>query len=348
MSKKVQEPQVEDVVLDQELLELDSRYSEKEQEAPVSRTKRSSYVRIRHNSTENYKDPNKASELGVDLFPGGFSRDMDLAAIVRGNKNFYLTGLDVDSYKEEWEKEFLKESLDKLVFQFGKEVLDPFAQEFWKTRRLRITEDETILDLENPEDLLTYWNIKGNGYPYIANSPDMLLQQNCRFFLEEPHLQYEMLDDNGMVYDEAIGVLAELNKSGNGFSTMFHLHKNLITTNEGITFNTPKSLLYKSLKQYINGDYSKSRKKQAPKSFLEVYELYKTNQKRVVITSYINEALEYGIISTNRDGQYINNITSFNFKTTQKEKLIEQCMLPNMQEEMTAIMSDVKQKWNKY
>ena len=345
LEQVMEEPSVLDALL-KDRDSIESADSTETVEKP--KKKRSKYVSVRHNSSDNYKDPNKAAELGIDLFPGGFSREMGLAAIERGRKNFYLIGLDEKGYSEEWEKEFLRESIPALVENFGEEVLDPFAMDFWKTRNLSINQEETVLDLDNPDDLLTYWNIKGGGYPYIAKSPDELLRVQTRFFLEEPHLTYEVNDDGGKLQDKAVAILSNVNDSANGFSTLFFLHKNLITSQEGITFNTPKSIIYTALRRFINGDYSGSKKKLAPKQFIEAYNIYKTNNKRSRTSAIVNDALFYGTLSTNKDSQFINNETSFNFKTTDKNKLIDSLMSPANQEELISLMEAVQQKWNKY
>lgn len=318
-----------------------------ESEAPVSEKKRSRYASIIHNGSEAYKDKSKVAELGVDLFPG-FSREMELAAIERGNKNFYLTGLDESLYKEQWEKDFLNESLVILEKNFGKEIHDPFNHEFWKTRTLVIRDDEVLLDLENPENLLTYWNIKGGGYPFVAKSPDELARLNVRFYLSEPHLEYSTKGNDERLKDKAIALLTEIDEGPSGFSTMFFVHKNLITSNEGITMNTPKKLIYASLRRYIDGDYAPTnRKKMAPKLFIEAVNLYKNNSKKATTIAIVNDSIYFGKISTNKDNQFISNITSHNFRTTDKAKLIDVLMSPANQDELSALYKEVKLNWNK-
>jgi hypothetical protein len=332
---------------------FDNLYPNKEEEVltatgtPTTK-KRSRYVTIRHNASENYSDKTKAAELGVDLYPGGFSREMELAAIERGGKNFFKTGLKEADYKQAWEVEFLKESLVTLEENFGPEVNDPFNQPFWKKQRLAIVDEETVLDLENPDNLLTYWNIKGGGYPYIAASPDDLLKTNYRFYLEEPHLTYEVYDDSEKIRDKAVRLLSEIDESGRGAETMFFLHKMLITSNEGVTFNTPKDIIYKALRRYIQGDYTQGQKKQAPKKFIETVESFKSNQKRGRTIALVNDAIFYGNITTNKDNQFVSNETTYNFKTKDKEKLVEELMKFQHQEEVVALLTAVQQKWNKY
>ena len=332
---------------------FDNIYPDKEEEiltatGSPAQKKRSRYVTIRHNASENYSDKSKAAELGVDLYPGGFSREMELAAIERGGKNFFKTGLKESDYKQAWEIEFLQESIKVLEENFGPEVLDPFAQAFWKKQRLAIVDEETVLDLENVDNLLTYWNIKGGGYPYIASSPDELLKTNYRFFLEEPHLTYEVFDDSEKVRDKAIRLLSEIDESGRGAETMFYIHKMLITSNEGVTFNTPKKIIYTALRRYIAGDYTPSQKKQAPKKFIETVESFRENQKRGRTIALVNDAIFYGNITTNKDGQFISNETTYNFKTKDKERLIEELMKFQHQDEVLALLNAVSQKWNKY
>lgn len=333
---------------------LDDLYPHKQEdstpEAPGASVtkKRSRYVTIRHNASDNYKDPNRSAELGVDLYPGGFSREMELAAIERGGRNFYKTGLDEKLYTNSWDKEFLQESIEILRENFGEDVLDPFAMTFWKKQRLAIVDEETVLDLENVDNLLTYWNIRGGGYPYVASTPDELLKTNYRFFLEEPHLTYEVFDDTERVKDKAIRILSEMDDSGRGAEKMFFIHKMLITTNEGITFNTPKDIIYKALRRYIMGEYMQSNKKSAPKKFMDAVESFNSNQKIGRATAIVNDSIFYGLITTNRDGQYVSNETTYNFKTKDKDKLIEELIKFNNQDELLALTKAVQLKWNKY
>ena len=343
----------EDLELD-DFLEIDTALLEKEKEATEAKNskkpdkRKTSYVFIRHNSSDNYKDPKKAAEHGVDLYPGGFSRDMYLSAILKGNKLRYLTGLDEELYKDSADKTFLQESLAKLIKDFSEEVLDPFNAEFWKNRKLAIQEDETILDLNNSDDLLTYWNIKGGGFPYVAKSPDELAVTNARFYLEEPHLEYELNDDGGKLKDKAIAALADIDDGANSFTNLFILHKMLIDVNEGVTYNTPRSLIYTAIRRFIDGDYYSSKKKKAPKDFLEAVNLLRTNNKKSRIIAFVNDAIFYGHLIINKSGTWSNFLTGFDFRTQDKDKLIDMLCSPTHQEEIKDIANGIQKKWNKY
>ena len=350
MSKALKEEVKEETSILDELLTIDSlQQTEELGELKVSEPKkRSQYVIIRHNASNNYNDKDKAAELGVDLYPGGFSRDMELSAIVRGNKNYYITGLREEDYTDLWEKEFLKEKLPILVQSFGEEVKDPFNVTLWKTRKLRIVDEITMLDLNDPDHLLTYFNIKGGGFPYIAKSPDELSKKNSRFYLEEPHLNYEVNEDNDKVKDKAISMLSDIDSGGHGYATMFFLHKNLITTQEGITYNTPKDIIYRALRRFINGDYNTTGKKKSAKQFIDAVDMYKKDNKRSRVTGIVNDAIFYGLISTNKDNYFVSEITKHNFKTSDKNKMIEDLMKPSLQDEVVGLLNEVQLKWNKY
>lgn len=312
--------------------------------------RKNKYVFIKHNATEGYSDPKKQGEYGKDLFPN-FMFDQQLVALDRAGKNYFLTGLDEKLYKEQYEKDFLKESVAILKEAFGDEVLDPFAQRFWSdpSRNLRIDRDETILDLDNPEHLLIYWNVKGNGYPLICPSPEDLSKTNARFYLEEPHINYNNdTDSTEKLKDRAIRILSEIDDSGHSRRIMFILHKNLITPQEGLTEATPKSVIYKALRRYILGDYNEVQKKKAPKSFLDAYELFKSNTKKSEVIALVNDAVWYGIFTTDKDNYFKNGETGYNFKTTDKNKVVEElCKVSNL-DELKSVMSQVQLKWNKY
>ena len=316
-------------------------------EPETTKKRKNKFVLIKHNSTDSYSDPRKQGEYGKDLFPG-FARDIYLAALDRAGKNFYITGLDPEHYAETYEKEFLQESLIKLEKAFGAEVLDPFADRFWSTRKLTINQEETLLDLDNIDDLLTYWNIKGGGFAFIASSPEELEKTNARFYLEEPHITYNLGDDLEKIRDKAIRLLSEIDEGPYSRRIMFILHKNLITPQEGITELTPKSVIYKALRRFIAGDYSDSQKKKAPKLFIDAVDLYRTNSKKSEIIAIINDAIWYGVLSTDKDNYFKNSETGYSFKTTDKWKVIDELCKVSNQDELKNIMTQVQIKWNKY
>lgn len=312
--------------------------------------KKSKYVFIKHNATEGYADPNKSGEYGKDLFPN-FMFDLALVALDRSGKNFYVTGLNEKDYKEAYEKEFLNESIKILVDAFGTEVTDPFAERFWSdpSRRLVLDRDETILDLDNPDHLLIYWNIKGGGYPTICPTVEDLSKTNARFYLEEPHINYNNdAESIEKLKDKAIRILSEIDESGHSRRIMFILHKNLITAQEGTTEATPKSVLYKALRKYINGEYNESQKKRAPKTFLDTYELYKTNEKKAEVIAIVKDAIWYAILTTDKDHYFKNSETGYSFKTTDQNKVVDELCKVSNQEELISIMHQVQIKWNKY
>lgn len=336
----------DDTLIEESLLDI--REDEKIENLALSPSKRKNkYVIIKHNATDSYSDPSKQGEYGSDLFPG-FMRDMALAAVDRAGRNFYLTGLKEENYKEQYEKDFLAESIVKLKDAFGDEVIDPFAGRFWSQKRLILTQEETLLDLDNIDDLLTYWNIKGGGFASVAKSPEELEKTNTRFYLEEPHITYNLGDDSEKTKDKAIRLLSEIDDGGHSRRIMFILHKNLITPQEGITEGTPKSIIYTALRKYINGDYTDTQKKKAPKSFISAVELYRSNSKKSEVTAIVNDAIWYGLLPTDKDNCFKNSDTGYNFKTTDKVKVIEELCKVSSIDELKSIMTQVQLKWNKY
>lgn len=318
------------------------------QESPKEKRK-NRYVFIKHNATEGYADKNKVGEYGKDLFPG-FRFDIEVAALDRSGKNLFLTGLDESLYKEKYEKEFLEESIVILKKNFGPEVLDPFNQTFWSnsSRNLKIDQDEIIMDLEDPDSLLKYWTIKGGGYPIVAKSPEDLNIKNSRFYLEEPHISYDLGENVEKLRDKAIRLLSEIDESGHSRKTMFTIHKLLITPQEGITEATPKSIIYNALRRYIAGDYSETQKKKAPKMFIDAVTLYRTNIKKAEVIALVNDGIWYAIFTTDKDNYYKNQETGYNFKTTDKDKVVEELCKVSNQDELLSIMRQVQLKWNKY
>jgi hypothetical protein len=307
------------------------------------------YVTIRINATDAYYNEGEAVVVGTDPYKGNFALDMQLAGIKRGNKLKFLTGLEVEDYDEEWEKEFLMESLPILKREFGEEIMDPFNMEFWSTRSLLVNADEILLDLEKPDDLLTYWCIKGKGFPYIAGSPTIAKNRNVKFYLEEPNIEYETEDSFSKIKDKAIAKLAAIDDVKNSVTTLFFLHKALIDSSEGVTFNTPKDLIYQSLRDFIDGKYNSSgKKKKAPEQFLKAYDTW-TNQPKVIKTkAIVNDCVHYGIIYTDKAGNLINGESNYNFGSRDKDLVSKELNKPTNQDELLLLYKAIKLKWHSY
>ena len=315
----------------------------------TDRPSKPKYVTILINATDAYYKDGEAVVVGTDPLKGNFVRDMQLAAIQRGNKMKYLTGLDESLYTEEWEKEFLRESIPILEREFGKEVFDPFDKEFWGTRSLIINSDETLLDLEKPDDLLTYWCIKGDGFPYIAKSPAAAQVRNIKFYLLEPNIEHDVEDSFGKTKDKAIAMLASIDEAKNAVTTLFFLHKALIDSSEGVTFNTPKDLIYNSLREFIDGKYhSSGRKKKAPAEFVKAYKTWKESPKSLRTKAIVNDCVHYGIINTDKAGNLINGESNYNFGTRDKDQVTKELIKPTNQDELLLLYQAIKLKWNSY
>lgn len=298
---------------------------------------------------EHPEEADKSRQLtaGKFLFPG-FTYEFSVKNIqLPGGKFRYTTGLETTDVPEDKAEEVEKVK-QELESYFGKGVLDPMNEEFWKEVRLTLNKKNTFLDIHtNMQHKLYYHVIKGGGIPEIAPTYDQAISsdQQSRWYMIEPEQLADINAEEDKNYDKAISALVDLNENKT-LDDMLLVHKNLVTADRGVTRQTPKSAMYTDLSHFIKGKLVKTDKRRTPTQFLEVYDSLKTDKKKVYVTAYIKDAVYFNYITVNSDNQFQNVETKAKYGGT-IEAVVKKLSNPAYQDELTNIKEKVEKKWNK-
>lgn len=291
-------------------------------------------------------DRSKQLTAGKFLFPG-FTHEFSVRNIaLPGGTYKYITGLDLESTEEDKVEE-IKQVIEDLEKHYGKGVLDSRNEPFWKELRLKLNKKNTFLDIhKNPEHKLFYYIIRGGGIPEISPSYDSAIsadQQN-RWFMVEPEQLADLTAEDDKNYDKAISYLVQLDNSKT-FDDLMIVHKSLVTSDRGITRQTPKSAIYKDLSDYVKGKLNKTDKKRTPSLFVETVDLLKKDKKKVYVTAYVKDAIYFNFIAVNQDNQFVNTDTKTKYGGT-TEAVVSKLMNPAYQDELDNIKFRVEKKWS--
>jgi len=296
-------------------------------------------------------DTSRTMEAGRFLWPGA-GRLLEPGYKEYGNnRKKYLTGLDIASTEEEHVE--INKLIKVLEKSFGDGALDPFNEGFWKEKKLNIQRKSTRLnfDQENgyfvePDHVLYYFMIKGGAFPEIAVSYDAAtaLAEPKRWFLVEPNDYAEMNVEDDKLIIKAASFLQDLEDKKTG-DDMFLVHKALINSERGVTKKTPKGMIYKDLSDYIFGKLQKTNKRKAPKDFIEVAGLVKTDKKKLFVTAYVKDAIYFNFLQILDDGNYRNGQTGVKYGTS-VNAVIAYLMNPANQVELDNIKERIEAKWS--
>lgn len=291
-------------------------------------------------------DTSKQLTAGKFLFPG-FTYEFTVAGKQLPNGKFrYITGLEVSKDADNYEE--IVEAKKMLEGYFGEGSLEPTNEEFWKEIKLTLNKKTTFLDIENnPTDALTYYLIKGGGIPEIASSYEQAISSDkaMRWFMVEPSEQADIVAVDDRMMNKAIACLTDLDEN-KSLDDMMLVHKNLISTDRGITRQTPKSTIYTDLSMFIKGQIVKTDRKLTPKQFVEVYNDLVKNKKKLYITACVKDAIYFNFLVKNQEDEYINFETKVKYGAT-LESIIKKLSSPNMQDELENIKNKVEEKWSK-
>ena len=303
-------------------------------------------VNIQYLESEEERDKSKVMQAGKFLWPGFTHVYNVFAKQLSGGKYRYVTGLDPNEVDEDKRPE-IEEAVKYLESYYGKGVLDPFNETFWKDINIKLDKKNIFLDITNkPEDKLIYYVIKAGGIQEIAPSYDEAVEasQPKKWFMVEPEQLADISANVDRDFNEAIANLVYLDKEKT-FEDMFLVHKVLITSDRGTTKNTPKSALYTDLSQFIYGKIVKTNKKQTPSQFVNVVNLIKSDKKKLYITAYVKEAIYFHFLVPGDDGGFVNNETKTKYGASQ-EKAVAFLSNPANQEELDNIRERVEKKWS--
>lgn len=290
------------------------------------------------------QDKSKPMEAGRFLWPG-FTRLYEVAYRQVGSRVRYFTGLEAADYPEDEREEIVK-AKESLEQAFGKDMLDPHNEAFWKTINLEITRNTTFLNLDDPKDLLTYYLIKGGGYREIAPNYETCITAASprRWYLIDATQYAEIGAQDDRSINKAIAALETL-EDEKGFDDMYLVHKVLISSDRGITRKSPKVMMYKDLSDFIHGRIVKTNKRQTPKQFLESVDLLKKDKKKLFVTAYVKDANYYNFLTLTDDNQLKNLQTGTKYGSTVDRAIAYLCS-PANQSELDNIKERVEIKWN--
>lgn len=291
------------------------------------------------------QDASKQLIAGKFLFPGFAHEFAVVAKSQPGGKVRYVTGLEEGEIPED-KLEEVKQAKDELEQFYGVGVLDAKNEAFWREIKLVLNKKTTFLDIKsNPEHKLFYYIIKGGGIPEISPSYDEAISSSkpTRWFLTEPNQLADLTSIDERLIDRATARLVDLDTEKT-LDDLLLVHKNLISSDRGITRQTPRATIYKDLSNFIKGKIVKTDKKRTPAQFLEAIELLKKDKKKLFITAYVRDAIYFNYISTNSDGQFVNSETKAKYGTT-PQAVVSKLSNPAFQDELENIKLKIEKKW---
>lgn len=307
-------------------------------------TAKSRSISIQYNPFAEEQDKSKSLEAGKFLWPNA-GRKFAVWCKQIGNKLMYQTGLEADQYPEE-EREEIRKAKAELEAHFGKGTLEPDNLQFWKEVNLEITKKTTFLDLNVPEDKLTYYLIKGGGYQLVAPNYDAAISGAIpkRWYMIDANDYAEIGVEDDRKIIKAFALLQDLEES-KSFDDMFIVHKILVTSDRGTTKRTPKALLFKDLSDFLHGRIVKTNKRQTPKQFIEAVEMLKKDKKKATITAYVKDAIYFKFLSLTEDNQFKNLQTGTKYGSS-PEKIVQYLSDPSNQSELENIKERIVNKWS--
>lgn len=291
-------------------------------------------------------DGSKQLTAGKFLFPGFTYEFVVKNNPLPGGKYRYTTGLEYEAVSDE-SKEEIKQAKEELERFYGKGVLEPTNEEFWKDIKLTLNKKATFLDItKNPQHKLFYYLIKGGGIPEIAPSYEQATStdQTLRWYMIEPEEFADINAEGDKSYDRAIAELVDLDNN-KSFDDMMLIHKVLITSDRGITRQTPKAALYKDLSDFIKGKIVKTDKRKTPKQFVDSIDTLKKDKKKVWVTAYVKDAIYFNYITVNQENQFQNTETKTKYGGS-IDAVVSKLSNPAYQEELENVKLKVEKKWS--
>lgn len=301
-------------------------------------------VTIQYLPTPEETDASKQLTAGKFLFPG-FTYEYTVAAKqISGGKFRYITPFEniTDENREE-----LEQAKKELEDYYGVGALDPFNEPFWKEIKLTLSRKTTFLHIATePKDKLFYYLIKYGGIPEVAPTYESAIGRDrpTRWYMVEPNQMADIAVADDRVINKAIAALETLDDSKT-FDDMFLVHKYLITSDRGITRQTPKSAIYKDLSDFIHGKIVKTDKRRTPKQFVEAVKLLQTDKKKLYITAYVKDGSYFNFLTVNTDDMFVNAETKTKYGAT-IDQVVKKLSNPGMQDELENLSKKVDKKWS--
>lgn len=301
-------------------------------------------VSIQYLPSPEEVDASRQLVAGKFLFPG-FTYTFTVAGKqIQGGKFKYFTPFDniPEDKKEEYTQ--VKKELEHY---FGEGALEPFNEKFWNDVKLILDKKTTFLNLQSdPNHKLFYYLIKAGAIPEVAPSYEAAVEKDrpSRWYMIEPEQYADINVADDRVINKAIAALEMLDDSKT-FDDMFLVHKVLITSDRGVTKQTPKSAIYKDLSDFIHGKIVKTDKRRTPKQFVDTVKLVSKDKKKLFITAYVKDAIYFNFITPNQEDQLVNVETKTKYGAT-VDQVVAKLSTPGMQDELENISAKVEKKWS--
>ena len=251
----------------------------------------------------------------------------------------YMLGLD------DVDNEEIKLAREKIADALGVEKLDNYSKA-WSKYRIELKQKTNLLNLDgdNIDHLIIYYAIKGGGIPCIAPSYDAAVNAPTppRWYMISPEEQLKIDIAPEKAKNKAIYILEGLFEKGKT-EDLFLLHKALISSDRGITKETPRDMLYSDLNKFINGEFAKTDRRRTPVDFVEWAEVLKKDKNFVVAYAHIKDGLYYNML-------FEKELSIYNRQTNAKypgdlKKASEFIISPANIDEFTNLKAQIKHKW---
>lgn len=302
-------------------------------------------INIQYLPSDEELDNSKILLAGKFLWPGFTHNYPVWARSIAGGKYRYQTGLSMKDTPIE-KKEEIEQVIKELEDYYGEGSLDPTNHEFWKTIELKLDKKNVFLDINNNlEHKLLYYVIKAGGISEVAASYDEARDGAIqkRWFMIEPEEYADLTATSDRTINKAIAKLEDLD-SNKDYDAMFLVHKVLVNADRGTTKQTPKSLLYKDLSDFIHGKLVKTDKRKTPGQFVDTFKLIKEDKKQLYVDAYVKDAVYFNFLKVLEDNNFQNIETKTKYGTT-IEKVISYLSNPANQNELENIKNRVEAKW---
>lgn len=290
-------------------------------------------------------DTSKPLQAGLFLFPK-FMRILEpTSRPAGGGKIRFTTGLDPEDYPESEKEEVIKAKAE-LEDYFGKDEMSPLNSEFWMDKTLTIDKKTTFLNMDKPQDRLTFYMIKGGSFKEIAPNYEAATDGAIpyRWYLidAKEYADIGVADDRKI--NKAIAALEVIDEDKR-LEDLFLMHKVLVSSDRGTTLRSPRSMMYKDLSDFIHGKIVKTNKKITPKQFLDAAELLKKDKKALHIAAYLKEGNYYNFLTVSEDNQ-IKNIQTGTKYGGSLDRAAKFLASPANQSELENLKDQVEKKWN--
>lgn len=217
---------------------------------------------------------------------------------------------------------------------------------YWSNKKLEVTDLGRVYDTsKDVENLVLYYNILGGGYPEIASSFEAAKISGKKLYLTvyEEEAQREIKKER--VIWKAYAKLDELDENWSLDDCLYLLYALDNKRQHGFTLSTPKDLILKHLKSFIDGE-NEDEKRKKPKEFLDAVEIMRTDPTYLKMKATFNAAIYFGFIISDKDRTYKNKITGFTYGSSDKTA-IEKLLDPRNIEEFTYINTKIRDKFLK-